>query len=301
MIVTSKRCFLNILTQLWPAERLLNANYYIGDQKTHGSHSMINDQLSFNEFGQLVKNNSIQEVPDIFAGRYNISTSNCLDPEPYRIDFTLAMGNSEDLGTSSEERFIDSCLNNPTTFMNVYKFLFRYQLAGNGIQILIFNSDENVCQFGHIICQYLSTNFGVDIVFLDPKFRKKCRGLEQYAGNKELGAKTIRDVRDYEMVYEFSMAVTNSTCSGSVNNITMLLSTWDFPALMHLYGLLYPNDPIPPGNYTEDHIREILISRATANMKVDHMFSNITIQNWTGILDRMENENQDFGQDGGLW
>ena len=304
MIVTSKRCFLNVLTQLWPAERLLNANYYIGDQRTANGYSQkvnVNDQVSFDQFGQIVRNNYVKEAPQTFGGCYNIHTSDCLNPEPYRIESMYSMGNGEDLSIPCEERFIKNGLNAPDTFLNVYKFLFRNQLNGNGIQILIFNDDENLLRFGHIICQYLSTNFGVDIIFLDPKFRKNCRGYEQYIGNKELGLKTIRDVRDYEMISDFSVAVTQTSYTGSVANITMLLSTWDFNELMRLYHLLYPNDPIPPGNYTEEHIREILISRATENMKVDYMFSNITIQDWSSIVDRMENENADFGQDGGLW
>jgi hypothetical protein len=304
MIVTSKRCFLNILTQLWPAERLLNANYYVGDQRTSSNYTQnvnINSQVSFDQFGQLVRNSTDHELPQVFAGRYNIKTSDCLNPEPFRVESEYVMGASSQSGMTCEERFKKNNLDNPDTFLNVYKFLFREPLAGNGIQILMFNDYENMLRFGGIICEYLSVNFGVDIVFLDRLYNDKCSGMPNYVGNKELGIKTIRDIRDYEMVSEFAMSVTQSTYTGSVANITMLLSTFEFNELMRLYHLLYPNDPIPPGNYTEEHIREILISRATANMKVDHMFSNITLQDWTNILDRIDNENVDFGQDGGLY
>ena len=41
MIVTSKRCFLNVMTQMCDAEVLLNAMYYIGDVNTSQDFSSI--------------------------------------------------------------------------------------------------------------------------------------------------------------------------------------------------------------------------------------------------------------------
>ena len=301
MIVTSKRCFLNVLTQLWPAERLLNANYYIGDKRAVNGYTKVNDSLSFDEFGQLIKNNSMTEVPQSFGGCYHIHYSKCLDPEPFRVDQKLIVGNGSDSVISSEERFINNHLNNPDVFLEVYQFLFKHQLEGNGIQILIMEDDSNLCQFGHIICQYLSINFGVDIIFLDPKFRNKCRGFEYYNGNKELGAKTVKDIRDYELMYNFHQAVSQTSATGSISNLSTYLSCFDFNELMYMYNLLYPNDPIPPGNYTADHIREILIARATVNLKNDYVFSNLILNDWSSLINRMNAEDADFGQDGGLW
>lgn len=299
MIVTSKRCFLNVLTQLWPAERLLNANYYIGDQKATNGYVHVNDAVDLDEFGQIVRNSSVKETSS-FGGCYYIHYSTCLDPEPFRVDTSLIIGTGLDTTISSEERFINN-LNQPETFLNVYQFLFKYPLEGNGIQVLMINDDQNITRFGHIICQYLSTNFGADIIFIDPKFRKDCRGFEQYTGNRELGLKTIKDIRDYELLYNFDQSVNMSSYTGSLENIMAFLSGYDFNELMYLYNLLYPNDPIPPGNYTEAHIREILISRATTNLRNDHIMSNLLMNNWTSMLERMDREDIDFGQDGGIW
>lgn len=299
MIVTSKRCFLNVLTQLWPAERLLNANYYIGDQKATNGYVHVNDAVDLDEFGQIVRNSSVKETSS-FGGCYYIHYSTCLDPEPFRVDTSLIIGTGLDTTISSEERFINN-LNQPETFLNVYQFLFKYPLEGNGIQVLMINDEQNITRFGHIICQYLSINFGTDIIFIDPKFRKDCRGFEQYTGNRELGLKTIKDIRDYELLYNFDQSINMSSYTGSLENIMAFLSGYNFNELMYLYNLLYPNDPIPPGNYTEAHIREILIARATANLRNDHIMSNLLMNNWTSMLERMDREDIDFGQDGGVW
>ena len=53
MIVTSKRCFLNKFIQKYPAEIVLNANYYIADKQATGSGTMITPEIRRNEFGQL--------------------------------------------------------------------------------------------------------------------------------------------------------------------------------------------------------------------------------------------------------
>ena len=300
MIVTSKRCYLNILTQLWPAERLLNANYYIGDQQAMNGYALINDEVEFNQFGQLIRRNDTKDAVQSFGGKYNIVYSTCLNPEPFKVDYQHAIG-MDASQISSEERFIEDHLNNPDVFLAVYKTFFKLPLAGNGIQILIFNDDENVKQFGHIICQYLSINFGVDIVFLDPKFRKNCRGYEFYQGNKELGKKTVKDVRDYEYLFDFNQAVEQAHYTGSLIGLQTYLAVYDFDELMYLYNLVFPNDPIPPGNYTPDHIREILIARTTVDIDKNAVMSNMLLQNWSSIVDRMDTENRDFGQDGGLW
>ena len=71
MIVCSQTCFLNILTQMYPKETLLNAAYYIADLTGPGGMSHLNpDRIEnqmmyteetvykYNEDGQLVKTGS---------------------------------------------------------------------------------------------------------------------------------------------------------------------------------------------------------------------------------------------------
>jgi hypothetical protein len=52
----------------------------------------------------------------------------------------------------------------------------------------------------------------------------------------------------------------------SLSNLTVWLNTFKPDQLMHLYELLFPNDPLQPGNYTTDHIKQIIIGRVSDNL-----------------------------------
>lgn len=297
MIVTSKRCFLNILTQLWSVDQLINANYYVGDQRAVNGIANINDRVTLNEYGQVMIDGAVESVTSFGSG-YHIKIKDVLDPEPYVAQ--SIMGEVDQYG-SSEERFI-AYLNNPDTFLAVYTFLFKDPLEGNGIQILMLNDDENLLRFGHIICQYLSVNFGVDIVFIDPSYRPNCRGYVRYEGDKQTGAKTIKDIRDYGLIFDFNQAFAQSEYLHSVQNLRTYLMNFEFNDLMYLYGLLFPDDPIPPGNYTVDHIRELILYRTTSGMRTDARLPNLMLNSWQSVVDRAEQESMDFsGDDTGLY
>jgi hypothetical protein len=301
MIVTSKRCYLNILTQLWPAVRLLNANYYIGDQQSSISTASITDQVGFDEYGQLQSLPGMNQVPTSFATVYHIKTSRALDPEPYRAQ-SVIMGDGGDGFNSPEERFI-AYLNNPETFLAVYNFLFKDPLEGDGLQILIFADDANLLTFGHIICQYLSTNFGVDIIFIDPQYREGCRGYAQYMGNKEVGAKMIKEIRDYDMIFNFNQALSQSEVFGNISNIHTYLQSYDLEQTVYLYNLLWPHDPLPPGNYSIDHLRQIIIGKCSDNIvSRNNALPNLMLHDFRNIFSRAEREDADFdGDDTGLF
>lgn len=296
MIVLSKRSFLNILTQLWTPDKLLYANYYMADQKGFSSATMT-DNVSFDAQGQLVVNNLLSGATSVSMGQYSIKYGSCLDPAPQCVEYI--MGDMD--GLTPEERFIDY-LNQPDTFMQVYEFLFKSQLEGNGIQILMYSDFENLMRFGDIICQYLSQNFGVDIVFLDAQYNPKCKGSVQYIGNKELGQKTFKDVRDYELLYQFNMALTQSAATNSEANLRVWLSCFSFNDIMYLYSLLFPNDPLPPGNYSIEHITELIIYRAMQSMPKREM-PNINYYNdasWEDMISGYKPE-EDFGADDGVY
>ena len=71
---------------------------------------------------------------------------------------------------------------------------------------------------------------------------------------------------------------------------------------MYLYGLLFPDDPIPPGNYTVDHIRELILYRTTSGMRTDTRLPNLMLNSWQSVVDRAEQESMDFsGDDTGLY
>lgn len=298
MIITGKRCFLNVLTQLWSAERLLKANYYVGDRKSPNANVRINDQITFDEFGRPKRTSSgYSDIVEPFAVPYNIKYNNCLDADPYCADYV--MGESMDGCNSAEERFI-GYLNNPETLVSVYNFLFKDQLQDSNIQILMFENDNTLWRFGHIICQYLSTNFGVDIVYIDPQYKSGCRGFASYTGDKIRGREMVNQIRKNDMLINFESALTSSEYFGSISNlVTYMNSTYNtFEDIMLLYNLLFPEDPLPPGNYSISHIKEIIIDRCSRSL--NHVKANSRPNNllyWDDIVSRANQEYIDYCED----
>lgn len=296
MIVTSKRCFLNILTQLWSAEMLLNANYYIADCNSPTRMVNMADGFRFDEFGRLIEDHGTVNVDPMHAlGKYNIkyaSNSGGLNPEPFRAE--CLMGVQDDY-SSSYDKFIKN-LNSPDTMLDVFNFLFKDPLRGNGTQVLVYYDDPNLLNYGNIVCQYLAYNFGVDILFIDPQYRPNCRGYVQYTGNKQVGEKTIKDIRDYGLLLNFSQTVSATGLYNSTSNLTVFLSEFTFDQLIYLYNLLFPDDPLPPGNYTTDHIRQIIIGRATDGMCKQPHLNNLFTHDWSAMLDRYDREIEDAGE-----
>ena len=263
MIVTSKRCFLNKFIQRNTPETVLNANYYVADRTPTGSGTMITPDIRRNEFGQLENlgtNYLTNTMP--MGSIYHIRYNKVLNPEPHKAD--QVMGGVDPFS----------------------------------VQILMFEDDENLLRFGHIVCQYLSMMFGVNIIFIDPAFRPTCKGYPQYQGSPE-GINNIQKIRRYDMVFKFNQAVSQSEYHHSVSNIREHLLGYGWDDLMFLYNTLYPDAPLPPGNYSEDQLREILIYRASFGItKDENAFSNLLIQHdWQSIIDRMSSEAEDFSTD----
>ena len=295
MIVTSYRCFMNVLTQLWNVDQLLNANYYIADCGSPSMNVSLTESVRYNDYGQVIEDDPISRTSSVVVpgvGRYNIKYSNGgLNPERYRAD--CLMGVNDDY-SSSYDKFIKN-LNNPETMMEVYNFLFKNPVKGNGVQILIYFDDQNLLNYGNIVCQYLAKNFGVDIIFIDPQYRPNCRGYAEYRGDKVLGEKTMHDIRDYELLFNFSQSVSCADMYNNVSNLTVFLSEFGFNDLIYLYNLLFPDDPLPPGNYTEDHLRRIIIDRASVGISRSPL-PNLTALDWRTLLDRYEAEEDDSSE-----
>ena len=301
MIVTSKRCFLNKFIQRNSAEVVLNANYYIADKKTATRKTNMNPNINRNEYGEIEVDTDTFTISqgDRMGSMYHIRYNSVLDPEPYKAEYI--MGNTGGQGSykSAEEHLMEH-FRNEDTMVRTYNFLFGHQLEGNGLQILIFEDNENMLRFGHIICQYLSMTFGVDITYLDAAcHRKNCNGYPTYQGNKEYGAQVCAKLMDYDLVFKFNQAVSQSEYHHNTSNIREFLATKSITDLMYLYNLLYPDAPLPPGNYSEDQIREILVYRASLDINTDlTSFSNVLIQHdWCSVLDRMSQEAEDYGMD----
>ena len=304
MIVTSKRCFLNKFIQMNSAETVLNANYYMADDGKKKSTTNINPNIRRNEYGEIIEEPSgtIEATYTSGVGAENMGSvfhirrSNILNPEGYNAEYV--MGQSNDGFNSPEERYINH-LQQKDTMIATFNFLFGHQLQGNGLQILIFSDCANLKRFGNILCQFLSMTYGVDIVFLDPAFRPDCRGQVNYTGNKQQGIVNSKFLMDCDTVSRFDAAIDQSRLRGTLSNVREFLQSFRGMELMNIYNLLFPNDPLPQGNYTDDQLREILIYRATEGQVIDSgQLANVLVENdWASVLDRMSSEAEDFGLD----
>jgi hypothetical protein len=247
MIVTSKRCYLNILTQLLDAKSLLNANYYIGDVISPDNGVNLSDNMKFD-------------------------ADRSLNPSPYLTEFVLGMGDSQD----PVKRYINH-LNSSAVMVSVYNWLFRHKPRGNGLQILIYYDDDIIKKYAHITCEYLSKVFGCDITFIDPMYRPDVIGTAQYVGDKEYANRCINNIRDMQLIMEFDAQLHHGGFDENVSNLTAFLSRFDFPSIVHLYELLFPEDPLPPNNYTIEHIKQIIIGRVSDSIPKTPSFSNLYV------------------------
>lgn len=288
MIVTSKRCFINVLAQFMNATELLESNYYIADVRNNPSMFQYGQQLHYNEQGQLVSDiQPNMSMPGI--SRYNIKYGNGeLDPSP---NMTTLLATHEINESDPKESFVRH-LSQTETLANVYNFLWGDPPKGNGLKILIIYDEDTVREFGYIICGYIAKNFGEDVSFIDAQYRPQLvKGTSFYKGDKQYAAKTIHDLQDYLLLMNFNQVITQMGYDESVNNLTIWLNTFNPQSLMHLYELLFPNNPLPSGNYTTDHIKQIIIGRVTDGLPKNpfaSQFGNLYMS--SAYLDALEDE-----------
>ena len=289
MIVTSKRCYLNILTQLCDLNTLLNANYYMADIRTPDGSVHLADSLRYDENGQLTIDNHIQSGFAPSLGRYNIKYgSGELDPTPFVANVLVGIGEGY---TDPIDRFLQH-LNSSDTLISTYSFLFEHQLRGNGLQILIFSDDSIIEDYVHIVCGYLAQNFGCDITFIDPQYRPNVKGQAEYKGDKVFATKNIKDIRDAKLLMDFNAALSQSS-GEAMNNLTVFLNSFDANQIMYLYNLLFPDAPLPPGNYSTHHVKQIIIGRVASQIPKNPLSNMFFTEDFMKILEEYESEDID--------
>lgn len=260
MIFCSRRVFLNVLTQLMDLETLLNANYFLVDQiKPTGRYMSINPSKPvMSQSGEV-----IFEPPSIdYLERpssihsYFIHYSTIFDTAPF---FSIIAASTKNDYTTPLERFVHH-LKMTDTQISVYDTLFNVRLQGNGLQILIMKDDVGCEQFGDVICSYLSELFGADVTFIDPQYRPKTKGKLQYVGNKSFAETHIRELRDAKLCAGIQTMIDTAMYGDGLNNLMQFLNNpdLDMAGLFHVYDLLFPNAPLPPGNYTREHLVRII-------------------------------------------
>ena len=270
MIVCSKRAFLNILTQLMDVNTLLNANYYIADQTTRNGLAQLSDNITMNEDGCYTINSVVTSSPTLnpYHILYNGDTLS-----PVAIMSQLLLDNT---GKSVESMFKQQLMNNDS-LTHVYDFLYKDKPKGNGLRILMFVNDSTV-PYIHIVCEYIAEFFGEDITFIDKQYRNDIIGQVQYQGNKQKALQVFQEIRDYQLMKSIIDIASNYQYGfNDDTNIETFFSSMDVPQMFYTYEKLFPNEPLPVGNYTKDHIQHIIISKLKHAFPQQSGLSNLMI------------------------
>lgn len=265
MIFCSRRVFLNIVSQMLDLETLLNANYFLVDQAepatgyqpTFDTDYPVLDQngaLTFEHGGLDFSTKETRKG----MHQYFIHYSRVFDASPY---FGMVAASIKNDYSTPEEMFVDH-LKTTDTQIAVYQDIFQQRLNGNGLQILIMADDYGCQFFGDIICTYLSQLYGADIKFIDPQYRPYTKGNIEYLGDKEYAKKHIQWLRDMNLVKAVRLMADSVTGDGYYN-LEALFGSEDLTIedLFHAHSILFPDDRLPPGNYTKDHMKRMLIGR----------------------------------------
>lgn len=258
MILCSKRVYLNVLTQLWDRDTLLNANYYILDQNNTGL-SGAGTKISYDENGNLVQERN--DDSSFSMSKYNIKSirDNALDPTVYRTTLLTSVGETPEEAIC---KHVIAELEKDANKYLIWDALFSSELKGNKIQVGIYLDDETLIDFGNLICQYLSHNFGCDVIFLDAMCRKNVFGQSFYPGNKQNGLRMSDYLRDYKLLDDFRLNLTTSMSSMGAHNLDVWMSRLDWDTLVRIYNLLFPNEPLKPGDYTPEMLKQIIIGKS---------------------------------------
>lgn len=251
MIVCSKRVFLNILTQLMDVNTLINANYYIADQTTRNGIAQFSDNISINGDGE-------------YFIKHETTTGATLNP--YHIHYgddtlsplsLMSQLMFEQTGKSVDQLFKEKLLCNDS-LANTYNFLYADKSKGNGLRIMIF-VNESCVPYIHIVCEYVSELFGEDITFVDKQYRGNIPGQFQYTGNKYKASQILQEIMDYKMLRDVQDISNNYQYGfGGITNLEVFFAGMSVPKLFYMYERIFPNEPLPVGNYTKEHMIHII-------------------------------------------
>lgn len=298
MIVTSKRCFINCVAQFMDHHALLESNYYICDVSNRSGRNMgFNRKVEYDDSGEMI----IRDVPFVkqpsSISRFHVEYSDgIMDPSMSIINSSAQIGvNAKELSENDCLKIYQQYLMEPTTIYNVYYWLYgnTTKPRGNGLVFLIINDEKNTRIFGHTICEYLSKFFGEDVEFIDPQMRPQLiPGYAKYPGDKRFAEKVLRDMSDYKMCQDFIQMLSTVGMFEATSNLQVHLDSFNDAGLIRLYELLFRDDPLPPGNYTSDQLKKIIIGKAMD--RLDNMSTTASVSNVYTSNTYLESVNAEF-------
>lgn len=271
IFLLSKRVFLNVICPLTKKETLLNATYYIADcLSPDRAYDHIND-FDYDEDGNLYESPIKSQIgiksPSIYNVRYG---NNCLNPGPFITTFLTDNKRPSEI----EDRWMN-VLTSYSTMADVQEQLYLIPRRGNGILFIIYHRDENIINFGGMISEYLAKNFGEDVTFVDPRYRPYVKGQYLYKGDIINARKVGRNIQEAKMLMGFLQCATNSYgVDESFANMSVYLQAFNMVDLIKLYNLLWPNEPLPPSNYSVSDLKEIIMGKVVESGQVGSNVSN---------------------------
>lgn len=259
MIVTSLRCYLNILTQIMTRDQLLDAQYYIADKIP----KVRVDDLPYLD-RDIDGNYESKEIPGVeqaspFCVAYatekvNLNIQSLLTSFDIDID---KISKSKDPLDRYYARITDE------SFMMAMYANVISNIKKDKLFIMIFMDEATVRYGADIVCNILSDAFGQDVTFIDPQYRPYVRGRVTYVGNKPKAEQVILDIKRKIRIGAFMAALAQSNVESNKNNMDALLVAYEnIEDTIDLYNSLWPDDPLPSGNYTNADVKELIIRRA---------------------------------------
>lgn len=257
-------------------DTLLGSTYYTPDAgimaSSRGRAVNLGETFKFDSSGSLV-----QETTNLSGStmtQFNIySYCPTLDPLVFsnHIAFDIAGANTQ------EEIFINS-LKQDDSLLAVYKWFVK-QVPDNdaSMRILLYENHKTLWRYGAIIADYMSSMFGFDVIYIDRIYNPHIPGNKMYSGNAENAKRLIEYLSKKEIEEQFNNVNTlfGSGELGSdepLNNLNTLLYDKNFPELLRIYQTLFPNEPLPAGNYTETRMREIITGKLIERNR--HIFTD---------------------------
>ena len=247
-------------------DTLLGSTYYTPDAgimtQTRGRAVNLGETYKFDEITGAI----VQETTNLSGStmtHFNIySYCPTLDPLVFdnHISFDIAGVNTQ------EEMFINN-LKADKALLQVYKWFVKNVPDNDAsMRILMYENHKTLWKYGAIIADYMSSMFGFDVIYIDRIYNPHIPGNKMYSGNAENAKRLIEYLSKKEIEEQFDNVNTlfDSGDFGSdepLNNLNTLLYDKNFPELLRIYQTLFPNEPLPAGNYTESRMREIITGK----------------------------------------
>lgn len=265
MILTSLRCFLNHLCQLTSLDTILRSYYYVIDVED----PLFETNMEFNSNGQIgFRNGLVNEPrPPKMNNNYRIQYIRDLNPTAHTSDIMTVNGHDPTLADKINH-YVHH-LTRPKVLSNIYCDLFNKPKEESEATILIMFDEENALVFGDIIAQYLSQTFGEDVFFIDPMLRPDVKGNRDgfYKGNIANANKYIKFCKDVKLRHDIENMISEYSYEDTFANLSSLFAGYSMRDLFDIYEHYFPDRPLPPGQYQQTEIIEMLIHNVTKGLE----------------------------------